>query len=120
MIALTLVVLGSALGAPLRYLVDRQVQGRHERVFPWGTLVVNASGSLALGVLLGAADRWAWSPLSLDLLAVGVLGSFTTFSTYVWETLQMVDERSFAPALLNALGSIAVGMAAFTIGFWVV
>jgi len=117
--ALALVVLGSAVGAPLRYLVDRSVQSRHERVFPWGTLVVNASGSLVLGLVLGAADRWSWSPLSLDLLAVGLLGSFTTFSTYVWETLQMVDERSFAPATLNAVGSIAVGMAAYTIGFWV-
>jgi CrcB protein len=116
--ALLLVTLGSVVGAPLRYVVDREIQMRQERVFPLGTLAVNVSGSLALGVLVGAAGRGGVSQLAVDALGTGVIGSYTTFSTFSWETLQMIDEGSVWQASANVVVSVGGGLAAAAIGFW--
>jgi CrcB protein len=115
--ALLLVALGSAFGAPLRYVVDREIQTRHERVFPLGTLVVNVSGSFALGLLMGAADRGGASRLAVDALGAGVLGSYTTFSTFSWETLRMLEEGSAWQAAVNVVASVAAGLGAAAAGF---
>ena len=71
MTGLILVILGAAVGAPLRYLTDRAVQARHDTVFPWGTFAVNVFGSLILGLITGAVVAGA-APNSLQLL-VGVV-----------------------------------------------
>jgi CrcB protein len=116
--ALLLVMLGSVAGAPLRYVVDREIQTRHERVFPFGTLVINLSGSLALGLLVGAAAARGVSDLAVDAVGTGVIGSYTTFSTFSWETLQMIEEGSFWQAAANVLVSGGGGLAATALGFW--
>jgi CrcB protein len=118
MAALLLVCLGSVVGAPLRYVVDREVQSRHERVFPFGTLVVNLSGALALGAVVGAAARGGLSPLAVDALGAGLLGSYTTFSTFTWETLQMIDEGSAWHACANVAASVLGGLGAAVLGVW--
>lgn len=110
------VVVGSAVGAPVRYLLDQLISARHERLFPWGTFVINVSGSFLLGLLVSAAahggvDRWL-----LAAAGTGFLGSYTTFSTYTWETMRLVEDGAVLVACLNLVGSVAAGVVAAAAG----
>lgn len=112
-----LVFLGGAVGAPARYLADRAVQARHQGDFPWGILAVNAVGSLILGCL-GAAvvhDHLA-TDLAL-LLGTGFCGGLTTFSTFGYDTVRLLESGAHRKAALNALGSLALGLAAAAAGY---
>ncbi|MEJ2579159.1 MAG: fluoride efflux transporter CrcB [Kineosporiaceae bacterium] len=107
-----LVVAGAAVGAPLRYLTDLFVQRRHDSVFPWGTLAVNAAGSLLLGVLVGA-DLGAGGPTwVITLLGTGFCGALTTFSTFGYETFRLVEDGAWLEAGVNVLASVVVGVVA--------
>jgi len=105
-----LVLLGGSLGAIGRFAVDRFISGRHDMVFPWGTFAVNMVGSAALGALAGAS----WATL---LVGTGFCGALTTFSTFSFETLRLVEERSILFAGLNVIASVMVGIACVTGGF---
>jgi len=107
-----LVALGAAVGAPLRYLVDRQVQARHASLFPWGTFMVNVVGSLGFGVLIGGADAGAVPAGVTASLGVGLCGALTTYSTFGYETVRLLQHRAVFHALLNAIVSVLVGLAA--------
>ena len=110
-----LVFLGGTIGAPVRYLLDRAVQRRHESVFPWGTLIVNLAGCLVLGVLTGAARSL---PENLVVFAgTGFCGALTTFSTFGFETTRLLEEGSLLEAGLNALGSLVLGVLAAAAGY---
>src|SRR4051794_21812159 len=101
-VTILLVVLGAAVGAPLRYLADRLVQTRHDTVFPWGTFTVNVSGSALLGFL-------AALPAGSEVLAVagtGFCGALTTYSTFGYETLRLAEDGARPLAVLNAAASI--------------
>ncbi|MGP3952152.1 fluoride efflux transporter CrcB [Streptomyces sp. 7N604] len=111
-----LVVAGAAVGAPLRYLVDRAVQARHDSVFPWGTFVVNAAGSLVLGVLTGAASAGAASSQVQLLLGTGLCGALTTYSTFSYESLRLTERGWGFMAVANAVGSLLVGLGAAFLG----
>ncbi|WP_055585431.1 fluoride efflux transporter CrcB [Peterkaempfera griseoplana] len=115
--AVLLVFLGGAVGAPLRYLVDRAVQKRHDSVFPWGTMAVNLTGCLILGALTGAAAVDGMPSDVLLLAGTGLCGGLTTFSTFGYETVRLLENGSFAEAGLNALGSLFAGLAAAAIGY---
>ena len=91
-----LVVLGAAVGAPLRYLTDRAVQSRHDTVFPWGTFTVNVVGCLILGTLTGAAAAGAASSRLQLLLGTGLCGALTTYSTFSYETLRLAQQGAQA------------------------
>jgi CrcB protein len=106
-----LVALGAAVGAPLRFLVDRAVGGRE---FPWGTLAVNVAGSFLLGLLAGGA-RHVDTPL-LALAGTGFCGALTTYSTFGYETVRLLQDGATPLAVLNAVGSVAVGLAAALLG----
>ncbi|MGO4630789.1 fluoride efflux transporter CrcB [Streptomyces sp. 2RAF24] len=106
-----LVVLGAAVGAPLRYLTDRSVQARHDSVFPWGTFTVNVVGSLLLGLLTGVAS----ARMGL-LLGTGLCGALTTYSTFSYETLKLYESGARFYAVANVLGSIAAGLGAAWLG----
>ncbi len=106
-----LVALGAALGAPLRYLVDRFVQTRHDSLFPWGTFAVNVAGSFVLGVAAETLPG-AW----LALVGTGFCGALTTYSTFGYETVRLVQERARLYALLNVLGSVVAGLLAALLG----
>ncbi len=110
------VVLGSALGAPARYLLDTLIQSRHERVLPWGTWVINVTGCFALGLLTGIAQDHVMDARVMATVATGFLGSYTTFSTFTWETMRLVEDGVFVAALANIALSVAVGMAAAAAG----
>jgi CrcB protein len=110
-----LVFLGGTLGAPARYLIDRAVQRRHESVFPWGTLAVNLTGCLILGLLTGAAQSL---PKDLVVFAgTGICGAFTTFSTFSFETTRLLEEGSLLEAGLNAFVSLVLGVVAAAAGY---
>ncbi|MEV6306198.1 fluoride efflux transporter CrcB [Actinoplanes sp. NPDC051861] len=107
-----LVALGAAVGAPLRYLTDRFFQSRYGPAFPWGTLAVNVTGSLLLGLLLGLP----LSPGLIALLGTGFCGALTTYSTFSWETLALARRGEIAAALGYPLLSVTAGLGAAWIG----
>jgi CrcB protein len=106
-----LVVAGAAIGAPLRYLVDRFVQLRRDSAFPWGTLTVNVAGSFILGLLTITTD-----PTITLLFGVGFCGAFTTYSTFGYETIRLAEDGARLYALLNVLVSLGAGLAAAILG----
>jgi len=107
-----LVALGAAVGAPLRYLLDRAVQARHDSVFPWGTFTVNVTGSFILGCVAGAALS---SPF-FALLGTGFCGALTTYSTFGYETVRLARSGSSLYALFNVVLSVAAGLLAAWLG----
>ncbi|WP_030397764.1 fluoride efflux transporter CrcB [Kitasatospora purpeofusca] len=111
-----LVVLGATVGAPLRYLTDRAVQSRHDSVFPWGTFTVNVAGCLVLGLVTGAVAAGAASSQVQLLLGTGLCGALTTYSTFSYETLRLVEGGAGRYALVNVLGSVVAGLAAVYAG----
>jgi CrcB protein len=112
-VTVLLVALGAAVGAPLRYLVDRFIQARHDSLFPWGTLCVNLSGCLVLGALAGSGGLPGWVAA---LVGTGFCGALTTYSTFGYETVRLVQERARLIALANVVVSLAGGLAAAYLG----
>lgn len=113
-----LVLLGGALGAPLRYAADLAVQSRHDSVFPWGTFAVNAVGSFVLGLVAGAADVASAPSWVLTFVGTGLCGALTTYSTFGYETVRLLQDGAHWTALANALGSLATGLVACLLGLW--
>ncbi|MEU1469436.1 fluoride efflux transporter CrcB [Streptomyces sp. NPDC005761] len=107
-----LVIIGAAVGAPLRYLTDRAVQARHATVFPWGTFTVNVSGCLVLGLLTGAVAAGAASSHLQLLLGTGLCGALTTYSTFSYETLRLAEDGARFYAAANAVASVVAGLGA--------
>lgn len=112
-----LVALGGAAGAISRYGVDRVVIGIVGGPTVLGTFIVNITGSFLLGLFIAfTAERTGWMPDSRLLVAVGVLGSYTTFSTLTVASLQLIQGGEVTRGLLNIFGSIAVGLFAAFLG----
>lgn len=109
-------LLGGAVGAPLRYLTDRAVQARHDTVFPWGTFTVNVAGSLVLGTLTGAALSGAVGTGVQLLLGTGLCGALTTYSTFSYETLRLAETGAVFLAVTNVAASIVAGLGAVFVG----
>ncbi|GHI09819.1 chromosome condensation protein CrcB [Streptomyces cellostaticus] len=107
-----LVVLGAMVGAPLRYLTDRAIQARHDSLFPWGTFVVNVTGSLILGLLTGAVSAGTAGPHLQLLLGTGLCGALTTYSTFSYETLRLTEAGAGLYAAVNAVASVTAGLGA--------
>ncbi|MFI9650447.1 fluoride efflux transporter CrcB [Streptomyces sp. NPDC052040] len=107
-----LVIVGAMVGAPLRYLTDRAVQLRHDTVFPWGTLVVNVTGCLVLGLLTQAAAAGHASPHLQLLLGTGLCGALTTYSTFSYETLRLTETGAGFYAAVNVVASVTAGLGA--------
>ena len=108
---------GGALGAVLRYWVSSGVYHLTGRAFPYGTLVVNVVGSLAMGLLFVLLmERSAAAPEWRALLMVGLLGAFTTFSTFSMETLALMQEGAWVRAAANFALSVTACIAAAWLG----
>jgi CrcB protein len=115
--SLWLVAFGGALGAIARALLSTAIQSRWPSTLPWGTIIVNLSGCLVLGVLSGALEtRPHLNPTLRAFGAVGVLGAFTTFSTFENETLALLQHGQLPSAMANVVISIVAGLTAVWIG----
>jgi CrcB protein len=112
-----LLFIGGGLGASLRFALATWVDLRAPVAFPWGTLAVNAAGCFAIGLLATFADEHhVLSPGARLFLVAGVLGGFTTFSTFGLETWTLVEDGELPLALANAVGSVVVGLVAVVAG----
>ena len=112
-----LVAFGAAIGAPLRYLTDRAIQSRHDSVFPWGTWAVNVAGSFLLGLLAALAMSIHLASATQSLVGVGFCGALTTYSTFGYETVRLVDEGGWFYACANVVASVVAGLGAAYCGF---
>lgn len=111
-----MVVVGGAIGAPLRYALELFVRSRHHGAFPWGTFVVNVAGSFVLGVVAGLVDSVSAPGWLMPLVGVGLCGSFTTFSAFGLETVRLLEAGAWRTAVAYSLGSLVVGLAAVATG----
>jgi CrcB protein len=112
-----LVAAGGAIGAATRWALGGWLAERFGPSFPWHTLVINVSGALLLGVLMGASlDRALFSPGWRVFLGTGVLGGYTTFSTLAYESAALLEQGQYARAGLDMFGSGALGILAAVIG----
>jgi CrcB protein len=109
-------VVAAGLGAPARYLLDGWVQDRTRGAFPWGTFVVNVTGCLALGVLAGLGRHHGLDGDVATVLGTGALGGYTTFSTFTFETVRLVEEGAVNEAVRNVAATSVVGLAAACTG----
>jgi CrcB protein len=111
------IAVGAALGANLRYLVGVWVAVRFGTELPYGTFIVNVSGSFAIGIVLAVLmERLDVDPIWRSLLVTGFLGGYTTFSSYAWETLRLTDSGAVFAALLYVAASTVVGIGAAAVG----
>ena len=110
MVGVLLIGAGGFAGAITRYLVDAEISQRFTS-FPWGTLVVNISGSFMVGLLFVLVVERASLPADLrGPLMIGFLGAYTTFSTLALESWRMIEDGAWLLAALNLGGSVAIGM----------
>ncbi|MCA1842215.1 MAG: fluoride efflux transporter CrcB [Actinobacteria bacterium] len=110
------VAVAGAIGAPARYLADTFIQERVPGVFPWGTFLVNASGSFLLGLLTGLGLYHGLGDVPKTVAGTGFCGSFTTFSTFSYETVRLLEDGALFEAVANMSASVGVGLAAAALG----
>lgn len=107
---------GGFIGANARYLLGGWIATRWGAAFPYGTFVINITGSFILGVVMGLLEGHLLSPTVRLAVAIGFVGAYTTFSTFTYETMRLVEDGSVLLALANVFGSVAVGLAATVAG----
>jgi len=110
-------MLGGAIGSALRYGLGAWIQNLFGPAFPWSTFIINVTGSFAIGVVLRLSFEGVLSPEMRLLFAVGVLGGYTTFSTFSWEALTLVQQGEWVKALAYVLGSVILGFAGVLIAY---
>lgn len=111
------VAVGGAVGAVSRYGLDRAIEARGEATFPWSTFVINVSGCLVVGFVIAAlVDRHHTPNWLRAALVVGFCGSYTTFSTFAQETLDLLEARDVAIALTSVASNVVLGVLAVVAG----
>lgn len=112
------VALAGGVGAVARFALDTAIRSRLGERMSWGTLAINLSGSLLLGLVVGLvgtgvlAEEWGWA------LGTGFLGGYTTFSAASFETVRLIQERRSGAGLLNAVGQLVAATALAGLGLW--
>ena len=109
------VCVGGFLGTGMRYGLNGWVAHRFGETFPWGTLTVNVAGSFAVGLLYfacGPDSPWIVSATTRQFLLAGILGGFTTFSSFSVQTLNLMKDGELGAVCLNVVGSVALGLLA--------
>ncbi len=109
------VALGAAFGAPLRYLVARVIQTRLDTSFPWATIIVNVTGCLIFGLLVAAAPRLPSAVAAT--LGIGFCGAFTTYSTFSYEPLRLLEDGARFHAVVYVGASVLAGFGAVGLGW---
>ena len=108
--------LGGFIGANARYILGTWIGNKWGAAFPYGTFVINVTGCFILGLFATLTLRFAWNDAWRLLIAIGFVGAYTTFSTFEYETLQLVVDGSWPRALVNLLASVVLGFGAAYIG----
>ncbi len=111
-----LVAAGGAIGAAARYLAGLWIVARLGTGFPWGTFFVNVTGSFLIGIVLVLVERGALPPGARLFVAVGICGGYTTFSSFSYETLQLLNGGDAGPVLLNIFGQLLFCLLAVYLG----
>ena len=110
------IIAGAAVGAPLRYFVGTRFDVA-TGTFPWWTFTINVTGCFLIGLVLGLSEERGWFSREARLLLVtGLLGSYTTFSAFGWETFDLLREDAVVRAALYAGGSVVLGVMATLAG----
>ena len=105
--------IGGIIGANLRWKIGGWAVDRWATPFPWGTLLINLTGSFVLGLYLTlVTERFTGRPLTRLLFATGVLGAYTTFSTFAYESVRLIQHGQIWTALAYVAASLALGLAA--------
>jgi fluoride exporter len=123
-VKILLIGIGGLLGANARYWLGLWITTKFaaQSAFPWGTFVINVTGSFLLGLFSTISRRYGWHETGHLLVAVGFFGAYTTFSTFEYDNLQLLLDGSTTLALRNMAGSLIVGLLAVwlgvTIGRW--
>jgi CrcB protein len=116
---LLVISIGAVLGANLRYLVGGWAVQRFGTTFPYGNLIINLSGSLLLGLFMTLfTERFLIDPHWRVMVAIGFLGSYTTFSSYTYESVSLILSGHLWSGLLNLFGSSFLGGLAVLLGIW--
>ena len=112
-----LVAIFGAAGAVSRYWVDGRISDLTHGQFPWGTFVINVVGAFALGLLVAlTTERLLLSRNWRVALGIRLPGSFTTFSTYAYESVKLAEDGAIGLALVNSVGMVALGLLAAALG----
>lgn len=115
MLKYLMVGLGGCLGSILRFWLGSYIGGRLGSRFPYGTFVINVTGSFLIGMVLTMlAEKTQWSPNWRYLIPIGFIGGYTTFSTFEYETFRLLQDGQIVTAMLNVVGSVVIGFA----GVW--
>lgn len=124
MLAVLLVALGGGIGSSVRYLVGGWFASRFGPAFPYGTFVINVTGSFIIGLFLTfAQDRASLSPYWRLFFAVGFVGGYTTFSTFEYESIRLLQDRELLLGATYIVGSVLTGavgaVAGIAVGNWI-
>ncbi len=111
-----LIGIGGFVGANLRYWLGGWIAARFGVLFPIETMCINIAGSFLLGLFMTLALHYTWSPEWRQVIAIGFIGSFTTYSTYEYESLRLLQEGLWLKAMLNLFGSLVLGLIAVALG----
>lgn len=112
--------IGAVFGANLRYWVADWAANRWGGDFPYGTFLINMTGSFILGMVVALiTDHYIIDPRLRILITVGLLGSFTTFSTYTYESIALIQQGQWWLGLVNLLGSSLLGGLSALLGIWI-
>ena len=109
-------VAAGAVGSSVRYLVDIAITERARSALPWGTLAINVTGSFLLGAVTGLAIYHGFPRAARVVLGVGFCGAYTTFSTFTFETVRLLEEGAPAEAFKNVAGTFVAGALAAAAG----
>lgn len=109
--------LAGGLGAAVRFWLDGAISARLKKPFPFGTAIINISGSLVLGALTGAAAAFLVSESVALIVGTGFLGAYTTFSTASVETVRLVQQGRWLAGLINGIGMLVLAVAAAALGW---
>lgn len=111
--------MGAVLGANLRYWVGDWAAQRFGSGFPYGTMLINLTGSFLLGLIVSMSmENFIIDPRLRLLLTVGFLGSYTTFSTYAYESIALISQGQWGLGLFNLIGSSLLGALFAVLGIW--
>lgn len=113
-----MVALAGALGSTCRYVIDHALTARSTAVLPWGTLLVNLTGSFGAGVVAGLSAAQLLPSRATLVVAGGFLGAYTTFSTAMYETLRLWEEGARPTAVLYLIAPMLLATAAAGLGWW--